>query len=507
VQNIYNISFGIDLYIWASLRYIELYHPATLLSSHCPVVVTYCENHRPELLPRLSPIISPIGAMAVYLKQRFNRKETLATISPCIGKSLERSSRLSNIEYDLTFAKLNQYLEETFPSGLPEGEADFDDFENTLGLSLTVDGGFMESADLFLSRNIRIASFSGPQIYELLDQYAVTDLPLLPKILDLANCFMGCRMGPGNVQNVSPFYIDAVFNLQKQRFQNKNIIERSHEFFQALDDTLKLETFFRHYNPSAIIQDYVAENRIDAAFLAMRKKSEDDKHVDCNACGSKTCLEMAKKVAIGVNIPSNCVISAQSALNAANQKFTDYLHLIHNIGEYMMATGSEDINSCIEHSLMAMCSALDVSRASIWRNSYNDNEKPECSLFISFPAMLHFFKNVITTENLPGWLEILSEGESLMKSSSEITVKEKQFFTGRATNTILSTPIMAQGEFWGFVMLVRRTNNPFNTEELAVIESSCLLLVSCLIAAEKDNQDQKLDLEPLSENSNEAALL
>jgi GAF domain-containing protein len=201
-------------------------------------------------------------------------------------------------------------------------------------------------------------------------------------------------------------------------------------------------------------------------------------------------MEMARMVALGVNLPTNCVTLSKELIAQAGKKMSDYLQLVRLIGEYMLASGLSDIGSSIEHSLMALCSSLDISRASIWRNAYDSSEIPGCSLFLSFPARLQFHESVFTAEQLPGWMEALSEGEIIVKSYAELNARERQFFTGRDLGVLAMVPIMAQGEFWGMIMIARRHDHPFTREEISVIESSAFLIISSLISS------TNLDIEP-----------
>jgi GAF domain-containing protein len=96
---------------------------------------------------------------------------------------------------------------------------------------------------------------------------------------------------------------------------------------------------------------------------------------------------------------------------------------------------------------------------------------------------MHFHESVITSDQLPGWLEALSDGEVIVKSFSELNAREKLFFSGRDLGATAMVPVMAQGEFWGMVLIARRHDHPFTSEEISVIESSAFLIVSSLISS------------------------
>ena len=54
----------------------------------------------------------------------------------------------------------------------------------------------------------------------------------------------------------------------------------------------------------------LTEEDIEKAFALLGKSDYEQQHVDCGACGSNTCYNMARKIALGVNIPFNCMVKA-----------------------------------------------------------------------------------------------------------------------------------------------------------------------------------------------------
>jgi hypothetical protein len=157
------------------------------------------------------------------------------------------------------------------------------------------------------------------------------------------------------------------------------------------------------------------------------------------------------------------------------------------MGEYMLASGKHDKLDSIENSLMALCSSLNASRASIWKTSYDYKELPTCDMIISFPGAQHSELGTMTTDNLPDWLEVLSDGEMIFKTASQFTPNEKNFFTESDYDNICCVPIMAEGDFWGFLMITRGPLKPFTREEINVVESASFLILSNLISVSPEN--------------------
>jgi NAD-dependent dihydropyrimidine dehydrogenase PreA subunit len=491
VNMIYDVSLGVDIYIWAHLRHIEKVHPFTMITTYCPILTSYCELHRPELLPRLSPIRSPSSILAIYLRDILKNNDDMAVVSPCLSKQTEFDNSKENLKYSLTFSKLREHILKTNPKGLKNEESDFDILPQSIGSAVSLNYGFHRNIDFLAGNSFRVDHYSGLKVFRILDIYAASDPDDVPQILDLVSCELGCNFGPGHLPDLNNFKINKIAFNSNNILYSPEIRERYDSLHKYFDNELNLPSFYHQYTPTSLIQDYIPEDRVEQAFLTLGKRTMAQRTIDCYACGSTTCRDMAIRIALGVNIPQNCINLAKETISATNKRFTDYLQLIRVMGEYMLASGQgDDKLDSIENSLMALCSALNASRASIWKNSYNDRELPTCDIIISFPGVRHSILGVITTDNLPDWLEAMADGEILIKSAARMTPLEKNYFTDSGYENICCVPIMVDGDFWGFLMIVRGALKPFSTEELHVIESASFLIISNLISTMPNDSEK-----------------
>lgn len=69
VKKIYDVGFGADICTWAHLRYLQMHPNAKVISQPCAAVVNYVLRHKPELIPHLSPIHSPMMCLAIYIRK------------------------------------------------------------------------------------------------------------------------------------------------------------------------------------------------------------------------------------------------------------------------------------------------------------------------------------------------------------------------------------------------------------------------------------------------------
>jgi NAD-dependent dihydropyrimidine dehydrogenase PreA subunit len=482
VRSVFSLSLGLEIHVWASLRVMARRGGEPVIASYCPALVAYIESQRPELVDRLSQVISPASALALVLESRLGLEDDLAVISACLAETGEPDRPYGRLRYSLSFSRLRERLLRLDLERPDDEVADFDEIPLGLGPTSEFGGGFLENVSWFLGPEFRGDRLYGSKGLEILDEYVHAGPELLPGILDLALCEGGCVMGPGRVPELKRLEAYARLHEDRRSVQDRRDRALYEGRAREFDETLKLEEFLRERHPSALVRDHVPDDRIKEAFAALNKTTTAQKTVDCFACGSRSCFEMARKVALGVNLPSNCLMLAKEQVTSAGRKMVDFLQLVRLIGEYMLASGLGDLGSTIEHSLMALCSALDISRASLWQATRDPAETPSCSLLLSFPARTRFQESVITPELLPGWLEALADGDIIVKSYSDFNNREKLFFSGRDLGVLAMVPIMAQGDFWGAILIARRLDQYFTDEEISVVESSAFIIISSLIS-------------------------
>jgi PAS domain S-box-containing protein len=316
-NHIYDVSLGADICIWGHIRYIQEYEPASIITQPCPAIVTYCEKYRHDLIPSLSPVQSPMACTSIYMKKYMGIDDGIAAISPCIAKTNEFLST-GLAKYNVTYNKLLSYLEDNSIE-LPEEETGFDHMESGLGSIFPMPGGLKENIEFFLGDKLHITKAEGYNIYEKLDKYAETEKELLPEIFDVLNCLEGCNVGPAASRNKSLFEIEKTMNKRKKAVTEKHKKEYFEELYKKYDNEFRLSDFLREYHPIDIEFPEITDFDINMAFKMLSKYSEDEQTVDCGACGSDTCHDMAKKIAQGINIPMNCVLRS---IEAAREEHT-----------------------------------------------------------------------------------------------------------------------------------------------------------------------------------------
>ena len=306
INKIYDVSFGADICVWAHVRYIENHNAGPMITQPCPVIVSYCESYRHELLKRLSPVHSPMACVSIYMKEYDGITDKIAALSPCIAKSIEfESTGLSH--YNVTFAKLLKYIEANNIE-LPSAETGFDHAKSGLGSLFSMPGGLKENIDFYFNNKVRVSKAEGADIYRKLETYAFTPEELLPDIFDVLNCSEGCNIGPAVPKDQNLFLIDS--RMSELRFSENDIDRKAwlDSIYSKYDENLDLSRFLREYKAIKQPRTMIDDDDIKRAFELLGKTTYEKQHVDCGACGSATCHDMARKLALGVNIPTNCMV-------------------------------------------------------------------------------------------------------------------------------------------------------------------------------------------------------
>jgi len=332
-QRIYDASLGADICIWAHIRHMAQSDYAPLITQPCPSIVSYCKIYRHDLLAKLSPIHSPIGCTAVLMKEYDGVTDRIAVLTPCIAKADEFEDT-GLAQYNITFSKLLAHLKE-HAIALPAEETAFDHGRGGIGSLFPMPGGLKENMEFYLGKRLHISRSEGFHVYDELNAYAETPRELLPDVFDVLNCDKGCNIGSACAHTQSIFAIDRVMDDNRKAATDHHKKGYFKEVHSAYDDAFDLSHFMREYRPIYTKFPQITNEDIQAAFALLGKDEDVKQHVDCSACGSDTCYKMARKIALKVNIPINCIVKTMEtakeehalSLNSLEQFETIWSHV------------------------------------------------------------------------------------------------------------------------------------------------------------------------------------
>lgn len=339
---IYDVGFGADICTWAHLRYLDKNPQAKLISQPCPAVVNYVLYHRPELVPYLSPVHSPMACVAVYMRKVLGFKGKIAAISPCIAK-IDEFREIKVIDYNVTMEHLKDYFKENhvdFPREGTYSEFEFDGYQGWEGNIYPTPGGLRKNL-LVHSPELQVITSEGTErLYEELDTYLDQDPQTRPTVFDVLNCEFGCNGGPATGKDCKRFLMSDIMH-HVERYSRKKRKEHTtkkglDKQFAEFDQKLRLEDFIRTYEARSVKSAAISEAEIEKAYNSMEKITQTERNFDCRACGYKTCRDMAIAVARGINAKENCHQYVMKVIREERQKVAEVNKEVLNMNHELM---------------------------------------------------------------------------------------------------------------------------------------------------------------------------
>lgn len=333
-HEIYDGSFGADICTYMHIKYLERNPGAKVISQPCAAIVNYAEKHKPALLPKLSPVQSPLLCSAVYIRKYLGNDDILVGLTPCLAKGSEFTNT-GIIKYNVTFRKLDEYIRE-HQVKLASGYSPFE-FSSARGFDgafYPMPGGLKECLKAY-DPNLNVTTSEGAsKVYDSFEGYLETSPERLPVVYDVLSCEFGCNSGAGARVGFSNFSAYDIMTNAKQWASRRKHSERFH---RKIFKNLKMEDFLREYvNRSVSEPPTMAQ--IDEVFNKMGKFTPAERNVDCHACGFKTCYNMALTIFHGNNKPSNCVQYEKKRMQELQDKMeADNLSLRNSVEEIHVA--------------------------------------------------------------------------------------------------------------------------------------------------------------------------
>ncbi len=352
IKKIYDVSYGADICTWAHIRYLEQHPDAKVISQPCAAVVNYILKHKQELIPRLSPIHSPMLCLAIYIRKMLGYRGKIAAISPCIAKSDEFQDT-QIIDYNVTMEHLRDYFMENnidLPKVKLFSEFEFDDNIGLEGAIYPRPGGLMKNLLIHKPDMSVITSEGTERLYGDLNLYLKQKTSDLPTVFDVLSCKDGCNGGPATGVDYHCFAISNIMYDVEQyakKVRRKNVTKRGNDMqFMDFDKKLRVEDFVRKYKPKNVETIHVSESDIERAYHQLGKETEQQKHFDCHACGFRTCRDMAIALAKGVNEKENCHQYMIHSIGQERVKVEQVNQSVHEMNGELMEV-FEQLNSSI----------------------------------------------------------------------------------------------------------------------------------------------------------------
>jgi len=298
------VAFGADL---VARRYRELLsnnrEKKRYISTTCPAVISFVEKYHPHLLPCLSPIVSPMVAMARVLHRLHGSDINIVFIGPCIAKKYESMSLHlpGEVQAAITFFELREMFQHAniLPSGAPP--SDFDPPRAGLGALFPISRGLLQAADI--SENLMtgeiVATDGRTNFVEAIKEFESGSLEAeLLEVLACNGCIMGAGMSTQDPMFRRRSHVSRYIRQRLKHFDPDRLNQELHAY-----DDLNLDRGFTA-NDQRIGVPF--EEEINHIMNRMGKLKPEDE-LNCGACGYDTCREHAIAIFKGLAESEMCL--------------------------------------------------------------------------------------------------------------------------------------------------------------------------------------------------------
>jgi iron only hydrogenase large subunit-like protein len=300
---VHEVSFGVDL---IAREYAMLFSKAEgkyMITANCPAIVKLIEKFHPEMIPNLAPLVSPMIATAMVVKELYGAEVASVQIGPCIDAKDEvlqyNDGKL--IECVLTFVELRQLFDEFKIQERLVKHSDFDPPHGNWGALYPLPPGIIQAGGIkrdMVSSSV-ITAAGKEDILEAVndfDKYIDT----IKHHFNLFFCH-GCLLGPA-------------MQLHTERFKRRALVRKYAEKRSAAIDKDRWKKDIDKWSKLDFTRTFknddhrIAEPPEEAIqeVLKIVGKDNPNEEVNCGACGYLSCREFAATVAKGLAIPEMC---------------------------------------------------------------------------------------------------------------------------------------------------------------------------------------------------------
>jgi signal transduction histidine kinase/iron only hydrogenase large subunit-like protein len=301
------VAYGADLVSEAYREFIDGHQEEGWIASACPAVNEYIRKYQPSLLDHLIPIVSPMIATAMAVRERLPGECFCVFIGPCIAKKLEARDpdTPAGIDEVITFKELKALFAQRGVNPSQASPRPFDPPHAGLGRAFPLSGGLLKSARMDADiLDPRVITISGQQeVVDVLGAAARGEID--PLLIEPLMC-QGCHDGPG-------------MSKQQDRHNRKDFVRRyvnhcqrqaqaahRHPGGPVTDPSHPRPTLTRKFRTDDHRLQEPTEQEI-RTILARTNKFLPGDELNCRACGYDTCRTKAVAVYHGLAEEAMCL--------------------------------------------------------------------------------------------------------------------------------------------------------------------------------------------------------
>ncbi|MCB2206822.1 MAG: 4Fe-4S dicluster domain-containing protein [Bacteroidetes bacterium] len=296
-DKVVEVSFGADLVAKEYDKLIHIKRDKGLISSDCPAIVACIEQHHPDLISSLAPVVSPMVATSRVIRKKHGAQTRVVFIGPCIAKKGESTE----IDASITFTELrdlfnlyNVRLSTVTPS-------EFDPPRSAKGAAFPVSHGLLNSMGRSLDITVSdiIVADGQAGFKDAIREFENGSLGSAH--LELL-CCKGCIMGPGMSKNGNRYNRRTIIS----NYVNEKLEKLDRQAWQNDMDTFSNLDLSREFIPLDQRIELPSEDHIQQVLQQLGKFELKDQ-LNCGACGYETCREHAIAIYNGLAETEMCL--------------------------------------------------------------------------------------------------------------------------------------------------------------------------------------------------------
>jgi two-component system, NtrC family, sensor kinase len=306
--HVVEVAYGADLVNEACRDFLGEHPTGLHIASACPAVVEYVRKYHPALTDRIMPIVSPMVATALAVKDRYGERVRCVFVGPCVAKKAEMLDPevAGAIDEVLTLSELPQMLAARGVDLARAEPAAFDPPHAGTARIYPIPGGLFDSAGIGTGiRDPRLIVVSGKD--ETLETLAgIPDGPPEDEenglLLVEALMCRGCYAGPGVTSSESV----VARGRRVAEFASNAARRQEHGSLPPYEPGGTGLNLRRRFDPTDQRTQAPTEAEI-RDILAHTNKYFPEDELNCGACGYPTCRAKAAAVYAGMAEEAMCL--------------------------------------------------------------------------------------------------------------------------------------------------------------------------------------------------------
>ena len=269
----------VSAYVKAKLRHGGC---GLMLSSACPSAVDLVTKYFSQFSGSISPVVSPLLAHCVFLRNFYSEEIGIVFAGPCIAKKKEADTRPNLLDVALTFEDLRKWLE---TAGIdlatiePSPEDQFIPFRAQHGARYPIEGGMIATLQEGGPDEPRFMTLSGvntiKQALECLGKDVFGNKTLF---IELLACENGCIRGPKAACTTPVGSRMAVLDY---------VSEDCDSYVAVVQHVIE-----KTYKPDPVVYSEALTEKLSIALESIGKVTPDEE-LNCGSCGYGTCRDLA----------------------------------------------------------------------------------------------------------------------------------------------------------------------------------------------------------------------